>query len=138
MKKKNLIILLLIPFLISILGVVTLNTTFNMIDNDIKSIDWEYNDVEAFKVSTNGYLLKASGVNEKKYPAGAGNQLVWSVKNANETDENVYAEIVHQQGQYYLKTIAPGNIVITCSNEKGTCFIFSFCLSVSLLLFLTT
>ena len=35
MKKKNLIILLLIPFLIALLGVVTLNTTFNFIDNDI-------------------------------------------------------------------------------------------------------
>ena len=122
MKKKNLIILLLIPFLISILGVVTLNTTFNMIDNDIKSIDWEYNDVEAFKVSTNGYLLKASGVNEKNYPAGAGNQLVWSVKNANETDENVYAEIYKQGNSYFLKALLDGEVIITCQNEKGNVF----------------
>ncbi len=122
MKKKNLIILLLIPFLISILGVVTLNTTFNMIDNDIKSIDWEYNDVEAFKVSTNGYLLKASGVNEKNYPAGAGNQLVWNVKNVNETDENVYAEIYKQGNSYFLKALLDGEVIITCQNEKGNVF----------------
>lgn len=122
MKKKNLIILLLIPFLISILGVVTLNTTFNMIDNDIKSIDWEYDDVEAFKVSTNGYLLKASGVNEKNYPAGAGNQLVWNVKNVNETDENVYAEIYKQGNSYFLKALLDGEVIITCQNEKGNVF----------------
>ena len=49
--KKNLIILLLIPFLIALLGVVTLNTTFKYIDNDILSIEWDYDDIEAFKIS---------------------------------------------------------------------------------------
>lgn len=122
MKKKNLIILLMIPFLISILGVVTLNTTFNMIDNDILSIDWNYDDIEAFKVAEEGYLLKASGVNEKNYPAGAGNQLVWSLKNANSSDLNTYAEIYKQGNNYYLKAISNGEIIITCQNEKGNVF----------------
>ena len=65
MKKKNLIILLLIPFLIALLGVVTLNTTFNFIDNDILSIEWDYEDVEAFKLSSELIPLNAKGVNEK-------------------------------------------------------------------------
>ena len=81
MKKKNLIILLLIPFLIALLGVVTLNTTFNFIDNDILSIDWDYEDVEAFKLSSELIPLNAKGVNEKNYPAGAGNALTWSIEN---------------------------------------------------------
>lgn len=122
MGKKNLIILLFIPFMIAILGVVTINTTFTFIDNDIIGIEWDYEDTEVFKMSDGLYPLTARGINQKNYPAGAGNNLVWSIRNQDLTDENVYAEIVHQQGQYYLKTIAPGNIVITCSNEKGNVF----------------
>ena len=122
MGKKNLIILLFIPFLIAILGVVTINTTFSFIDNDIIGIDWDYEDTEVFKVSSGLYPLNATGINQKNYPAGAGNNLVWSIRNQDITDENVYAEIVEQGGQFFLKTIAPGNIIITCSNEKGNVF----------------
>ena len=73
MKKKNLIVLLLIPFLIALLGVVTINTTFNMIDNDILSIKWDYDDMEGFQLSDTLYELKATGVNQKDYPTSMGN-----------------------------------------------------------------
>lgn len=122
MGKKNLIILLFIPFMIAILGVVTINTTFTFVENDIIGIEWDYSDTEVFKVSDGLYPLNARGINQKNYPAGAGNNLVWTVRNQDLTDETVYAEIVHQEGQYYLKAISPGNIVITCSNEKGNVF----------------
>ena len=120
--KKNLIILLLIPFLIALLGVVTLNTTFSFIDNDIIGIQWDYDEVEAFKLSTGLIPLKAKGVNEKNYPAGAGNALTWSITNEDPSDETVYAEIVKQGSNFYLKTINCGRIYITCSNEKGNVF----------------
>ncbi len=120
--KKNLIILLLIPFLIALLGVVTLNTTFKYIDNDILSIEWDYDDIEAFKISDGLYPLEAKGVNEKNYPAGAGNQLTWTVTNEDSTDETVYAEIIKQGNNYFLKTYLEGNVIITCSNEKGNVF----------------
>ena len=122
MTKKNLIILLLIPFLIALLGVVTINTTFHFIDNDIIAIQWDYDDTEAFKLQDNLYLLEAVGVNQKNYPAGAGNTLVWSIRNRNIEDDNVYGEIVKQDQHYYLKTLACGEVIITCSNEKGTIF----------------
>ena len=122
MKKKNLIILLFIPFMIALLGVVTLNTTFKVIDNDIVAIEWEYDDVEAFKFSTSLMPLNASGVNQKNYPAGAGNALTWSVSNEDDNDTNVYAEIVKQGTQFYLKMLKCGHINITCSNEKGNVF----------------
>ena len=48
MKKKNLIILLLFPFLISVFCIATVNTTYNMIDVDISFIEWSYRDMEAF------------------------------------------------------------------------------------------
>lgn len=119
MKKKNLIILLLIPFLIALLGVATINTTFHFIDNDIVRIDWNYNDFEAFEVRESMYLLKAEGISEKNYPAGPGNNLVWTVKNKDETDDKVYARIVQKNGSYYLEALLPGEVIVTCSNEKG-------------------
>lgn len=122
MKKKNLIILLLIPFLIALLGVVTINTTFHFIDNDIIRIDWEYGEQEAFEVRESLYLLKATGVSEKNYPAGPGNNLVWSIRNKDESDENEYARIVEKNGAFYLEALLPGEIIITCSNEKGNIF----------------
>lgn len=118
MGKKNLIILLLIPFLIALLGVMTINSTFNLIENDILSIKWDYDDVEGFKIQNELYELKATPLNLKNYPAGSGNDLIWTLKNKDNT-ENEYAKIEHQDGKYYLKTINEGEVIITCSNEKG-------------------
>ena len=39
MKKKNLIILLVFPFLISVFCIITVNTTYNAVDVDISHID---------------------------------------------------------------------------------------------------
>ena len=50
MKKKNLIILLLIPFIISLLGIVTINISINTFYGDISSIEWEYDEIEAFEL----------------------------------------------------------------------------------------
>lgn len=122
MKKKNLIILLLIPFLIALLGVVTINTTFHFIDNDIIRIDWDYSEQEAFEVRESLYQLKATGISEKNYPAGPGNNLVWSIRNKDENDQNEYARIVEQNGVFYLETLLPGEVIITCANEKGNIF----------------
>ena len=105
MKKTNLIILLLVPFIIALLGVVTINTTYNLIDNDILSISWEYDDNESFKLGSSSYELKATGVNQKNYPAGTGNDLVWTVKNKDPNDSEVHAEIEKYGNQYYLKPI---------------------------------
>lgn len=118
MGKKNLIILLLIPFLIALLGVMTINGTFNLIENDILSIKWDYNDVEGFKLQEELYQLKATPLNLKNYPAGSGNNLVWTVKNKDDSDKE-YAEIVEKEGKFYLKTIQEGEVIITCANEKG-------------------
>ena len=119
--KKNLIILLLIPFLIALLGVVTINTTFNLIENDIVGINWDYEDFEVFE-NNKEYLLEAEGINEKNYPASKGNNLIWSIKNRDSNDTNVYGEIILKGTFYYLVTKNPGEVIITCSNEKGNVF----------------
>lgn len=121
MKKKNLIILLMIPFIIALLGIVTINTTFNLIENDILGIDWNYSDMEGFKMSNGRYQLEATPIIQSKYPASLGNNLVWSVENKNE-EEETHAEIIHEGNIFYLKTISIGEVIITCSNEKGNIF----------------
>ena len=119
--KKNLIVLLLIPFIIALLGIVTINVTFNLIDNDILSIKWDYQDNEAFKINEK-YLLKAEGVSDSKYPVSAGNELIWSIKNKDSEDLDVHAEIVTEGRDVYLSTKSEGEIIITCSNQKETIF----------------
>lgn len=119
MKKKNLVLLLLFPFVVALLGIVSINLTFNLIDNDILDIRWDYKDTEAFKVNEE-FKLEATGVNQNKYPAGAGNQLVWSVQNKDANDATKYAEIIQKSnGDYYLKTLEVGEVTITCANQKG-------------------
>ena len=119
--KKNLIVLLLIPFIIALLGIVTINVTFNLIDNDILSIKWDYQDNEAFKINEK-YLLKAEGVSDSKYPVSAGNELIWSIKNKDSEDLDVHAEIVTEGRDVYLSTKREGEIIITCSNQTETIF----------------
>ena len=120
MKKKNLIILLLFPFLISVFCIVTINTTYNMVDVDISFIDWDYNDMEAFKISDQLYSLRAVGVNQRHYAVSDG-ALVWSVKNSDGSEEP-YAEIVETSGNYYLRAISAGEVTVTCSNKKGNIY----------------
>lgn len=121
MKKKNIIALLLIPFLIASLSIVTIKTTYHAVEIDIQSIDWDYGDYEPFKLSNSMYKLSAKGIMPNAYAASDGNELVWSVKNK-DGEEEPYAEIVYQNGKYYLKTNKEGEVVVTCSNAKGTVF----------------
>ena len=121
MKKKNLIILLLLPFLIASFCIITINTTYNKIDVDISYIDWSYNDMEDFRISSELYPLTATGVNQRYYPVSDAGELVWSVENLDGTD-TPYAEIVVIDGKSYLKTLGEGEVIITCSNKKGNVY----------------
>ena len=119
MTKKNLIILLLVPFVITLLGVVTINTTYNYVDPDIVAIKWDYDDVEGFKISEGSkYELKAVGVNQRNTVATKETTLIWSIKNKN-LEEYLHAEIEKIKDTYYLKPLTVGEVTITCSNEKG-------------------
>ena len=97
MKKKNLAIILILPFLISLLGVITVNVAFKTFNHDISAIEWSYEDVEVFKLEEGAkYQLNATPVNTSKYPLAEGNELVWSIE-----DETV-AQIQEDNGKYYL------------------------------------
>ena len=119
MKKKNLVVLLILPFIISLLGIVTVNVTIKTFEKDILGIDWSYDSVEAFQLQDGNYRLQASAIVESNYPLAPGNELVWSVENKN-LEEEPHANVVKQSGNYFLKTISEGEITLTCSNKKGT------------------
>lgn len=121
MKKKNLIILLIIPFIISLLGIITINVSINTFYGDISSIKWNYEEVEAIKVS-NVLSLKATPVNSSNVELDAGNSLIWSVKNKDSSISEPLAEVVYENGNYSLKTNACGEVIVTCSNLKGNIF----------------
>ena len=117
MKKRNLAVLLLIPFLVSILTTVTINATYVYVDVDISGISWAYDDVEAFKLSDSAYRLDADGINQRNYKVGSGNELVWTVKN--KEGEELKAQIENRNGIYYLRTLSVGSVTVTCSTQKG-------------------
>ena len=101
MIKKNLIILLLIPFLIALLGAMAARTTYKLIDDDITDIKWKYGDVEAFKVN-NTFLLEAESISSG--------------------DTTVHGVIREENDNFYLDTLEVGNVVLTCSNKKGNVY----------------
>lgn len=117
-SKRNLVILLLIPFVISLLTFTAISMTFNLIDNDIVDIAWDYKDHEAFALSGDKtrHKLVARAINDKNYPTAQ--TLKWSVDNANK-DEDAHAEIVVENNNSYLHTLSLGEIVISVTNDKG-------------------
>lgn len=117
MKKRNLVILLLIPFLMCILTTVTINATYIYVDVDISDISWKYDDVETVKINTE-QRLEADGINLRNYKVGSDNDLVWSVRNKEGSMEPL-AKIVQRNGEYYLSTLSEGAVIVTCSTKKG-------------------
>ncbi len=119
MKKKNLAILLIIPFLVALFGVVTIRAAFNLIDNDIIRIDWAYRENELFEVGKQIPLAAEGVVADSRYPASEGNRIVWTVENADGAEE-AHADVYEAGvGQWFLRAATVGRVTITCSTEKG-------------------
>lgn len=105
MGKKNIFILLLLPFIIALMGVSVISMTFNLFDNDILAIGWDYEDSIGVKINSEKELV-AYGINDKNYPV-TNAKLVWSVANS---DSNVApnAEIISKNNKSYLKGLQEG------------------------------
>lgn len=120
MKKKNLAILLIIPFLVALFGIVTINTAFNIIDNDVIRIVWNYRDNELFEVNRNDIRLEATGVvADSRYPASAGNRLFWEVVNTDGVKDPHARTWTDGNDAWFLETLSEGAVRITCTTEKG-------------------
>ena len=117
--KKTLYVLLIIPFVVAILTFVNIVVLKNTIGVDIIGIDWSYADEEGFQIRDQSYQLEATPIIDPNYELSEGNDLVWSIKNKDGTD-NSYATLTENDGIYYLKANLEGYIDITCSNRKNT------------------
>lgn len=122
MRKKNLIILLLVPFVITLVGVITINTTFNFIDNDMIGIEWSYDETEGIKLDDKLHKLVANPIYEQGYPPLKEEELVWTVYDIDNNEENKYAKIINENGSWYLQPLQIGEVKVTCSNSKGNIF----------------
>ena len=118
MIKKNLIILLLIPFLIALIGAAAVKTTYKLIENDIIDINWKYDDTEGFEVDKK-ILLEATYVAQKDYELSPGNELEWVIENKDKTDSETHGTISQEDDKFYLNTLSIGDVIITCKNKKG-------------------
>lgn len=117
MSKKSLAILLLLPFILSVLFFVASSFLFTKIEGDITNIVWNYKNQEAFSYTKKRIKLEAT-------PVLANNQedvdatLIWTVRNLN-ADEEEHAEIQVENGESYLVFLSTGDVVVTCKNTSG-------------------
>lgn len=119
MKKRTLTILLIVPFVISLLTFVSVKILDNQVAVDILDIDWNYNDREGFQIDDIGYELEATPIVDESLILAKGNNLVWSTKKVNQDDDE-FAKIEEVDGKYYLYALKEGDIEVVCSNERGS------------------
>lgn len=115
MKKKTLVILLIIPFVIALLTFVSVVALTNNVGVDPRII-WNYRENEGFK--TNGeYKLEATlEYDETQLLKPGSDTLVWEIQG--ESDPDV-ASIEIKDNAYYLETGSEtGQVVIVCRTEN--------------------
>ena len=115
MKKKTLVILLIIPFVIALLTFVSVVALTNNVGVDPRII-WNYRENEGFK--TNGeYKLEATlEYDESQLLKPGSDTLVWEIQG--ESDPDV-ASIELKDNAYYLETGSEtGQVVIVCRTEN--------------------
>lgn len=115
MKKKTLVILLIIPFVIALLTFVSVVALTNNVGVDPRII-WNYRENEGFK--TNGeYKLEATlEYDESQLLKPGSDTLVWEIQG--ESDPDV-ASIEIKDNAYYLETGSEtGQVVIVCRTEN--------------------
>ena len=119
MKKKTLIILLIIPFIIGLLSFVSVILLNINVATNISRIITPYNqDGEGFKVRDSAYLLEATPiVDDPNAILRDGNNLVWEI-----VDENEYKDIAtittSDNESFYLNTYSEGSITLSCHTEN--------------------
>ena len=123
MEKRNLAILLVMPFVISLIGMRLIDNTFTERNPTLKSIEWSYQENNAFYYDEgkdrkdNRYQLVATAVSQNNYPVKS-NFLIWSVSNDDEALEP-HAKIETENGLTYLVPLSDGEIRVTVTAEAG-------------------
>lgn len=118
-KKKTLVILLLIPFVIGLLVFVSINVINITIASDIQDITWTYDAIEGFKIRNEGYKLEATPVVNDNLLLAPGNELTWYIRENSSNDIEV-AKIEEKDDGFYFYTLNEGDCEVVCSNVRGT------------------
>lgn len=117
MSKKTLPILLILPFIFSLLFFVASNILFTRIDGDVSNIVWEFKNHE-------GFALKDIEVELKATPITYDNQeqvdmtLYWSCRNIDDS-ETPHAYVDVREEKSYLVFVDIGDIEVKVSNVNG-------------------
>lgn len=115
-KNKTIFMLLLVPFIISIISFVSVRIVYNNVAADIIDIEWKYAETEGFKVGSEPYLLEAKPIVDDNLLLADGNELIWYV----EGNDDTIVEIKESNDQFYLYAKKEGSVNIICSNERKT------------------
>lgn len=118
-KKKTLVILLLIPFVIGLLVFVSINVINITIASDIQDITWTYDAIEGFKIRNEGYKLEATPVVNDNLLLAPGNELTWYIRE-NKSKGVEVAKIEEKDDGFYFFTLNEGDCEVVCSNVRGT------------------
>lgn len=119
MKKKTLVILLIIPFVISLLTFVSVSILQNTVATDITDISWIYQENQGFKISSEPYKLNAKPIYDDSLILAPGNNLIWKIRNKDGEDNDI-AKIEKKNDNYYLYALNEGVCEVVCQNERGS------------------
>lgn len=118
-KKKTLVILLLVPFIIGLLVFVSINVINITIASDIQDILWNYDAIEGFKLRKEGYKLEATPVINENLILAPGNELTWYIREDKDSELEV-AKIEEKNDEFYFFAMNEGECEVVCSNVRGT------------------
>ena len=115
MKKKTLVILLIIPFVIALLTFVSVVALTNNVGVDPRII-WNYRENEGFKTNSEYKLEATLEYDETQLLKPGSDTLVWEFQG--EVDSNI-AKISQKDDGYYLETGSEtGEAIIVCRTEN--------------------
>lgn len=123
MKKKTLIVLLMIPFIVGLLSFVSY-ILLNITTVASITINWDYRSQEGFRVREEPYLLEATAtVQSDNLVAPDDMSLTWTING----DESVAYLTSTSDGEYYLHAVSEGTVEIVCSptSAKGDSKMFT-------------
>lgn len=121
MKKKPLILLLIVPFVIALLTFASIEILDNQVAVDILGIEWDYNENEGFQIDeAHGYPLKAKAIVDPSLILANGNNLVWKTKKIHSTDDDFARVVEDENGNFSLLALKEGEVEVVCSNERGS------------------
>ena len=114
MKKKTLVILLIIPFVIALLTFVSFVALTNTVGVDA-TISWNYRDNEGFKTNSEYKLEATLNYDQSQLLKPGSDTLVWETSGENSD----LVEIEKRDDEYYLITGSEtGETKITCCTEN--------------------